>query len=196
VQQRTETDWYRERLNRLKEDREETLLAAGVPQRHARNQFHEPDEGWPVDPRLPDVDLSDWRGDPWAALLTGPVGTGKTTLGKELLFRRLCDGVHGRFIRAGDIPKIVFGDSARQSDELETCELLVVDDLGRGHLGRAWEAIGEVLAARHAAERATIITSNLNLVEISDFDPHMADRLTDGLVMGVQGESLRGLKVG
>jgi hypothetical protein len=192
--QQSQSQWDRERLSELKENREETLLAAGVPRRYARCKFHEPDDGWPTDPRMPEVDLSEWQGRPCSAVLSGPVGNGKTSLAVERLFRGMCDGAHGRFVRAGSIPRIYFGDSARESAELETCELLVVDDLGRGHLGKAWHALGEVLAARHADERATIITTNLTLVEISDFDPHMADRLTDGLVMGVQGESLRGLK--
>lgn len=177
-------------VERSRHDRQGTLIGAGVPSRHAKLVFQSP-ETWPFDPRCADLLLSEWEGNPWAALLIGPTGTGKTSLAVELLFRRLCLPCPGRFVRAGNLPNLYFSNEATGTADLETVGLLVIDDLGRGHQGRAWEAVGEVMNSRYDDERATIVTSNLGLAEIAEQDAHMADRLSEGLVIRIGGESRR-----
>ena len=87
-----------------------------------------------------------------------------------------------------------FSGDGTEADRLEIAKLLVLDDLGRGHLGRSWEAIGELLAARYDAELPTLISTNLALGQIAETDAHVADRLSEGLVIAMLGESRRELK--
>lgn len=179
-------------LESLRSNRERTLQRAGVPSRFARLSFRQP-KAWPTDYRRPDLLLSQWNGEPWSVLLTGPPGTGKTSFAVELLFVWLCRPDSGRFIRAGDLPRIYFGGDALAFDQLKTVAFLAIDDLGRGTPGRAWEAVSEIVSARYDEEVATIITTNLGMEGIASHGGHMADRLTDGLVMRVSGHSRRGV---
>ena len=69
-------------------DRPAALQRLGVPSRLAKVEFEEPSH--PLhDYRRSDLEILNWRGDPWAVLLIGPVGTGKTCYAVELLFRPL-----------------------------------------------------------------------------------------------------------
>lgn len=179
-------------LEARRQDRQGTLSRAGVPSRHAKLEFDSP-KVWPSDPRCPDMLLSSWNGEPWSVLLTGPTGTGKTSLAVELLLRWLCYPGAGRFVRARRLPGLYFSDDASEIRDLETVGLLIVDDLGRGHLGRAWEAVGEIMNSRYDEELSTIITSNLGLAEIAEHDAHMADRLSEGLVIRIGGDSRRAI---
>ena len=185
------------RLDAIRDDRQGTLVACGVPKRFARIPFQEPLHSI-TDPRRPDIDiLKAWppsTGDPWAITLGGPVGTGKTVTSCEKLFRWRCTGRDGYFVRATQVPEAYFTTGkAPTRGYLERMPLLILDDVGRGHLGRAWEAVGELLAYRHAEELPTVVTTNLGLREIADHDAHIADRLTEGLVIHLGGDSRRDL---
>jgi hypothetical protein len=176
----------------LSGDRIATLVACGVPRRQARIEFEKPTV-WPHDPRRPDLTLDKWTREPWSALLTGPVGSGKTVIAAEMLYRRRCDGETCRYIRASGVPRLYFSGKNREFDGLKSVGLLVLDDFGRGHLGRACEAVGELLAARYDDELPTIITTNFSLQEIAKFDAHIADRLSEGLLIAMLGDSRREL---
>lgn len=106
-----------------------------------------------------------------------------------------------RFIEAARVPEIKFERAPEDGrrpltwGDLVRPDLLVVDDLGRGHQGGGWEALGLLVSDRRGAEAATILTSNLDLEEISRADPHAADRLNEGAVATMGGVTFRRLEV-
>lgn len=163
-----------------------------MPLRYAIG-FEEP-RAWPVDPRKPDASLAAWNGTPWSVHLHGPVGTGKTMLAVELLRRLVAAGERSiEFVRAGEIPGRLY--QARDADErarLGNVAALLIDDLGAGHPGNAWAAVGEVIAARYDRLRPTIVTSNLSLKAVGLTDLRIADRLGVGLSVELKGKSRRG----
>lgn len=170
------------------------LIRAGVPRLLAETEFEEP-SAWPSDPRRSNLILRDWEGDPALVFLGGPTGTGKSMQACYLLRRHLVGGGLGGFIRARRVPGAYFGDAdSGRAGLLESVNLLVLDDLGRGHPGGGWGAVGELIASRYGDKLPTIISSNLSLPEINSFDPHLASRLRDGLIMVLGGKDRRGLR--
>jgi len=145
----------RKQLEDLRFDREGLLRRAGVPSRYARVAF-DTLSPWPVRDQAGATSLLDWTGDPWLVLLCGLTGVGKTLLAVELLYRWLCRPFAGRFIRASRIPELYFTERSDEYSELLHTGCLVLDDLGRGHLGKAWEAIGEVLSSRYDEEKVLL----------------------------------------
>jgi len=104
----------------------------------------------------------------------------------------------GVFIRASQVAGVLYSKDpaalARWS-ELIDAPLLVVDDVGRGHDGGAWAAVGELISARYDAMAPTVATSNQGLRELAEAgDSAIADRLTAGIVAAVAGESQRTLR--
>jgi hypothetical protein len=61
--------------------------------------------------------------------------------------------------------------------------------------GKAISLRGKAISYTADHERATVITSNLGLTQLAEHDAHMADRLSEGLVLRLSGESRRGLGV-
>lgn len=177
------------------------LLRAGVPDRYAEEPFVDPDP-WPT-PGGSTVDLREWDGsEAWSVLLTGSVGSGKTMLGAELLWRAHERGRTIGWARAGKLIREVFGAPRAESTallrRLEDVGVLMLDDLGRGYANEhATGLVGELLAERHANRRPTICTTNRRLdPEHPDAlwraDPAAFDRLRDGLVVPLAGASRRG----
>lgn len=135
-----------------------------------------------------------WDGNPWAVVLWGGVGAGKTCHAVELLWRwlRPRHGRHAtaRFVRAADIPGLAYGSDRRGYDDILAAPLLLIDDLGRGYKGDAVQAVGEVIAYRYDRLLPTIITTN-GETDHEMGDPAAADRLREALRIKLRGSSRR-----
>lgn len=183
----------------LPERREQLLRSCRVPRRYAATSFIEPSR-WPGDGRR--GSLADWRGRPWSVTVTGDVGTGKTMMAVELLWRDIVhcrkSGTKGEhlFVRGADAVSIAFG---RESDcgfaQLVRCRFLLLDDLGAGISGEAWGALDRLIGARYDDELRTVVTSNLGagaMTDLHDGGARIADRLSDGIWVRLSGDSRRG----
>lgn len=180
----------------LSPDRERALAACGCPIRYRQTTFVEP-AAWPRDSRHPGVDLGAWRGEPWCVLLGGVVEGGKTMLATELFWRALPGKRSAVWCRAVDVIQRLYGakpEERREEWELFTTSgLLLVDDIGRGHEGGAWDTVTELVAARYDAMRPTIFTTNRRIApakkgekkSLADEDAALFRRLKDGLIAGV-----------
>jgi hypothetical protein len=175
--------------------REQALARYGVPAVH-RVPFLEP-EAWPKDVRRPDFDLSQWAGEPWCVLLAGVVEGGKTMMATELFLRRLPHAKKSFWTRAGTAIKALFGSfgeeaASQMARNLYESDLLVFDEIGRGHEGRAWTAIVEVVSHRHEHQLPSLFTTNRRLrtrpedkeAGLADEDPAMYRRLAEGFIGG------------
>lgn len=142
------------------------LLSAGVPELF-RQPFIPPDP-WPAS------GLSDWAGTPWCVVLAGVVEGGKTMLGTELMYRAaLRRGRDACWIRAGSVPRLCFDreTGSQAFERFATCSVLLLDDFGRGHEGKAWNVLVEIVSERHQHQRPTIFTSNRPLTRRNDREP-------------------------
>lgn len=167
------------------------LIRAGAPERIARTEFTDQIKSDRAGRSL----ALRWDGEPWSLFIFGPNGTGKTMLACEVLHLALRQRFGGRFVRASRVPGYYFSgeqEDIRKMHRLYTAGCLVVDELGRGHPGGGWAALGELIGNRYDSERMTIVTSNDDLETVAEHDPHLADRLNDGLLVHLGGESLRG----
>lgn len=129
-------------------------------------------------------------------VLAGPVGIGKTVAACKVLVDRV-----GRYVGA---PALTVLDGP--FDDAVTAGLLVLDDLGLEHLGDSGWALArivELLSARHASKRLTIVSTNLmrrrsmagQPPQFSErYGARVDDRLNDGLFIGLRGPSLRGAR--
>jgi DNA replication protein DnaC len=169
------------------------LRQCGVPRRLAEMKFENP-EPWPRPTNAESsANVAQWSGCPWAVTFIGDYGVGKSALACELLARTLMRGLPAMWMPAGRVPAIRFGEDENiEFHALENAGMIVIDELGRGHMGKAWQAIGELIAARHAALRPTVLTTNLPLARLMLEDGHAADRLRDGWIVTMEGRSRRG----
>lgn len=158
--------------------RRRALLGAGVPERFADLEFLEP-EPWP---RAKDIDqpLDAWSGQPELLTFAGPTDTGKTTLAVEMLWR-----YPGRraWAVAGRIPALLIHGEAGEWQRLTETDVLLVDELGRGHNRDGWEYVYGVVAERWNWRRPTILTTNLTLDQLEAAHPALYRRLQEGWIV-------------
>lgn len=106
----------------------------------------------------------------------GGTGTGKTHMAVAILQDLLEKGQSGLFCVVpslmNELRKLIMGDSGKfykLIDDLTSCDVLVLDDLGAE---KATDKSGEwlymIINERYISNKRTLITSNLDLVEISD----------------------------
>jgi len=180
------------------EGRAERLEAAGVPAAFARAEFRQPAR-WPAILKHEGVDLGGWQLTPWCVLVSGATGAGKTMLATELFWRNLDRAKSPAWMRASLAIRELFGafgeERARAAAlALYESDLLLLDEIGRGHDGVAWTTIVEVLAARHQAQLPTLLTTNRRIGKatkgdreqgLSEYDPSLFRRLQEGWVVGM-----------
>jgi len=109
-------------------------------------------------------------------------GSGKTFLasaiGGELISRY---ETSIRFVSASnliDISKQKRDDGGDPLDDLISCRVLILDDLGQQRTGRDWltDILFRIIDKRYQAKKTVIVTSNVALAEL-DFDDRVVDRL-------------------
>lgn len=158
--------------------RRRALLGAGVPERFADLEFLDPDP-WPRVKGL-DQSLDKWAGLPELLTFAGPTDTGKTTLAVEMLWRH-----PGRraWTVAGRIPALLIHGEAGEWQRLTEADVLLVDELGRGHNRDGWEYVYGVVAERWNWRRPTILTTNLSLGQLEEAHPALYRRLQEGWIV-------------
>ena len=137
-------------------------------------------------------------------VLIGRRGTGKTMISALLLKELMSRGFTGYFSTfQGLLDLYTAGWGKNTADErlwydrkIKNVGVLVVDDMGREHDGRlpvAEAAFDDVLRARVAADRPTIITSNRGLQELGELYSLNAMSLLDECTLAVEftGEDYR-----
>lgn len=156
-------------------------------------------QGWPTDCRTGGLSLANWRGRPNFITLLGPNGTGKSALAAELMYRLHREGhIATAWLRPAQIHQedreTALGQPRQFGWRALTASVLVLDELGHGC---PIEAVAEIIEARWSGGKVTIFTSHRTFKQgkcsIASEAPMIYDRLRDGGVYALAGESKRGL---
>jgi DNA replication protein DnaC len=115
----------------------------------------------------------------------------------ELFYRNLPRVRSASWWRAATAVRAIFGglgedEARRANDQVFRSELLVLDEIGRGHEGRAWGLIIEIVSDRYDHQLPTIVTTNRRLRAeagdkekgLSEEDPALYRRLKEGFIGG------------
>ena len=109
-------------------------------------------------------------------------GSGKTFLasciGGEFVNRYEASTI---FVNASDLLNISAKKTENGTDPIEqliSCRVLILDDLGQKQTGREWlsDILFRIIDKRYQKKRIMIITSNISLSEL-DFDDRIVDRI-------------------
>jgi len=110
--------------------------------------------------------LLEW--DERSVFLTGPVGTGKTTVAAAKLADLIRNGVDGWFQSIPELHRIFKMDHNRGWQAVQgatMAEVLLIDDLGRPERPAPWmiEALEGLICRRYDEQLPVLITSNFSL---------------------------------
>lgn len=144
------------------------------------------EEKWPAG-------LDSWNGrDPWCVTIFGPPGTGKSMMASHLLW--VLSALLGSSWWYSARQYAYSSDSDRnfKRDRCSSARLLVFDDLGPVQLGWGWDTCSNLLRDRFERSLGTIVTTNWTPAQIGARDPALLDRLREGLLVEMAGESRRG----
>lgn len=170
--ERAQREWREQEAFEARRD--QALKRSGAPGRVTAVTFREPSR-WPT-ARGAEVPVSEWEGVPELVTFQGDTNSGKTTLAAELLYR----SGGGSWVVAADIADTKIKDWPAFVELLETPRVLVVDELGRGHKGDAWEYVYRLVGGRWDDLLPTIITTNLTAADLNAAHPALARRIREG----------------
>ena len=134
-------------------------------------------------------------------LMTGPVGTGKTTLAVCILRWAINQGYRGYMISMTSLFDTLMILSKGPSEHflkfenrIKSCPLLVLDDFGAEY-DSAWvnNKVNSMLSDRVESKRSTILTTNMSIKQIqSGYNERVYDRMKQTLfVLTFKGKSQR-----
>lgn len=134
-------------------------------------------------------------GDETMVVLAGRPGCGKSVAAAWAI---VAVNAGGMFLSAPVLGRVAVGEDASDPmlDALEA-DVLVLDDLGCEHSGATGWAVSrvqELICARHADEKLTLVTTNLNRADFGErYGARVLDRIAEGgLFAELHGPSLRG----
>lgn len=171
---------------------EEKLSACGVPKRHQTNTAESWRGPWPLPVRS-------WYGDPWSVYLHGEPGTGKTHVATAILRQWIeANKMSVRWTTVADMIAALkeANDKWAESQRYTFPTLLVLDDLDNSDMTPwAREQVVAIIKRRYQEAKALVLTSNVPPSGLSDFDPSVVSRLSEGIVRKFEGDDYR-LKAG
>lgn len=147
-----------------------------------------------------DLNIKQGRG----LILSGSVGTMKTTLAIAILRKQIDRGGNGLFVPMCSLLDNLFTmrecnkeEWVRYEQKIRNTPLLVLDDLGGEDNGQAWvlSKVDSIITERYNRLKSTIVTTNLLPKKIQmNYSGRIVDRLRSTSEMLVfEGESLRGM---
>ena len=115
-------------------------------------------------------------------MITGPTGVGKSHIAVGILkycyelkyFRNSVSystsfGLANKVIATWSNPDLNEEDVLKEYTEID---LLIIDDLGYGDIGKKAEIINKIIYRRHENQKSTIITSNLKADQVLEYMDH------------------------
>lgn len=134
-------------------------------------------------------------------IMTGPVGTGKTSLAIAILRVAIDKGYNGLFVQMVSLLDTMFTlkdvsaeHRLRFERQLKRTPLLVLDDFGAEY-GNKWveQKVNAIISERVADGKSTIITTNLSPEKLkANYDERIYDRLkATSFVLAFRAESAR-----
>ena len=140
-------------------------------------------------------------GDVFSVFIHGSVGTKKTSIAAAILFewRRRglpsSGGGYGEFVPAYKACD-AFRDFEKGSQKVEhwrNCPILVLDDIGAGRdTPHVTEQLLFLIQRRYDRDRATVITSNLDLAGLGQhLDDRAASRMQEGVMLNLGTKDVR-----
>jgi DNA replication protein DnaC len=149
-------------------------------------------------PTQPLLAAQEWRsrpGRPWSLVLLGGTGNGKSTAAAALAHQSLTNGERVNWLNVGEESlRQAFGPEADERARWQReADLCVIDDLGAGATTEVWTSwLSALLTHRHANNRATVVTSNLDGPALKALvGARLEDRLREGVVVVCGAGSMR-----
>jgi DNA replication protein DnaC len=117
-------------------------------------------------------------------VLSGPNGTGKSSLAVVVAKEARRCGRTVLFVEAAQLKNIVFGNQTFEGevlmrDRMRDVDVLVLDDVGKGvqdSVGAEERLLDDLIRHRAAYTRITILTTNLNVQPVRAGDPSQLER--------------------
>ncbi|MBQ0139047.1 MAG: ATP-binding protein [Kurthia sp.] len=130
-------------------------------------------------------------------MITGPTGVGKSHIAVGILkycyelkyFRNSVSystsfGLANKVIATWSNPDLNEEDVLKEYTEID---LLIIDDLGYGDIGKKAEIINKIIYRRHENQKSTIITSNLKANQVLEYmDSRTCSRFLSHLYSDIQ----------
>ena len=141
------------------------------------------------------TELIGWKGEPWAVVLQGPNGVGKSWLAARLAVHAArSERLLMLWVSAADIVmglrRAVAGNAEPPLPLWIEAELLVIDDIASAReTEHVVESLRYLIEARYDHCRPTIVTTDRPLSEV--FEPRLASRLREGIVLVLSGPDHR-----
>ena len=129
----------------------------------------------------------------WSLLIHGAPGTWKSSLAAATVTACRAGGVRSMFAAPESARSRLREFAEWWTTQAHEVAVLALDDLGAGRdTPFVHEAVCSILRHRYDRGAKTILTANVDAGGLATWDPRIADRLREGVVLFAGGESRRG----